>query len=473
MQKIIVYILACLTLSQVNAQVSQEDRDRFENKDDLNARAKLWSDGTYPEYKSKGYEDYQGGSLISNGEAAIKFYKSDTGVDSIQIGEDRFKALKWSDNSDFTLSYIQTPALSSKQIGSNNFTGVYLDKENMYHVKYEGGIGNSYSNIIILRYWGPKAKTKKAANVINEFQKSVRNVIGPELSDIGLKIKVEGYQKEKMIRDKYCDLNSGKLSKIAITDLHIPENFGTHTTTTFLPYKIEFTRPDGYISTIHDCKKYDVMDSRFDYVREHFNAYSNGEPIDPFRGFPERFVDEDQVELVVEFKHDKSLRDTVVIKCNYQMDIFVDLNAYATRMDCYTCGLDASDYQIEVKRGTDVLNGRPYNMVRITKLEEGNEPEIRYEFKIDEEYDLRVSARGGNAESKLNPFNQEFGGDGGNGGNILLIKDPNVEKFSFSKDLDPGGYISGYYGPSDDPYATKAKPGKEGTFKELVKPVKF
>ncbi len=115
------------------------------------------------------------------------------------------------------------------------------------------------------------------------------------------------------------------------------------------------------------------------------------------------------------------------------------------------------NYKFEVKQVTHAVTKEKLLKVRIINVSEGGE--IVSEFKMGVDQTLHFSCNGGNAGTAW----QDAIGHGGNGGNITVIKDPNVAFFNFD--------YSNFGGNPNGDYGTRR--GRDGSFNEEVRAVKL
>lgn len=121
-------------------------------------------------------------------------------------------------------------------------------------------------------------------------------------------------------------------------------------------------------------------------------------------------------------------------------------------------GYSAQSFKIEVKQVKHIKTGAPLLKYRITNMSTG---ELIDEAKISPDYTLSFSCRGGTGGVDDNGVPK----NGGNGGHILLIKDPSVKKLDFDYNINGGQGGTGRY--------NSGQTGRRGTFKEKTQAVNF
>ena len=314
------------------------------------------------------------------------------------------------------------------------------------------------NNDFCIERWYTKGKLKlaKSFKIADQYKKGT---LAPPVSKEALKeIIATSIAARKAVDDaKQANLDAqyaahresysikGKeVENIAFINFTVPDKFGHFRGFAF---DIQATLKDG--STISTASEGYLDDYNITYSAENYQS----------RGFEgmvleSGFVDNDVITVNVTSKYhnDLSISKEVVLKYNEDVPFF--MNGNSVNMGNAS---NADNYRIEVKQVPHATTGKKLLKIRITNVSEGS---VLSEFKMEADRHFSFSCNGGNAGES----NSHFGiGNGGNGGNLTVIKDPNVDYFNF--DYSNNG---GNAGP-----AYNAARGRDGQYKEETRPVKF
>ncbi|MBI3134712.1 MAG: hypothetical protein HYZ14_08580 [Bacteroidetes bacterium] len=205
-------------------------------------------------------------------------------------------------------------------------------------------------------------------------------------------------------KEKKFSIKDKEVSKLEIVNIVIPEKFGHYVGFT---YDIKATLKDGSVLST------DNGGFRSDYEI----TYVGGEYTDgKIQG---TFIKDDKITITVVSKFnpaDKVTADVVVL---YNQDISFNYTATGWSR---SAGESANNFKIEVKQVKHKVNGTLLNAVRITNVTTGT---VVAQFKIGVDQTLHFYCNGGYGGS-----DDGYGKDGGNGGNLTVIKDPSVKTFN-------------------------------------------
>jgi hypothetical protein len=236
---------------------------------------------------------------------------------------------------------------------------------------------------------------------------------------------------------KEYSLEGKEVVKIEFVNFEVPNKFGHFRGFTF---DVKATLKDG--TTISTDGEGYRDDYHITYSAENYQS----------RGYEGMvletgFVDSDVITVTVTSKYDDNLSISKDVTLKYNEDIPYYQNGTTST---FGDGGDADNYRFEVKQVKHAKTGEDLLKIKITNVSKGA---VLGEFKMGIDQTLSFSCKGGNGSEHHDHWGV---GNGGNGGNITVIKDPNVKYFNFNYSNQGG----------DGGPAFNAVPGRDGQFKE-------
>lgn len=390
--------------------------------------AKKWESKSYMSYTIAsdgfGWED---------GEVAIELVKAEDGsVIGVKVDGTLFKPDE-EGKSKFVRFYKSTK-------GHQNL--VFLEKtiilfEFMSASKPENGIDGKY-------YIGKKGKYYNVTEAKEYILKSRES----QQADLDAYAQNQADEKARMIaerKEKYC-LEGKKVKSIDIVDLQFERQYIGYFEN--LSFKLEATLENGEkIST-----------GRFSnaggFIEDYEISYPNA-TIDPVnkKVLAESFIDGDKIIIEAKLKYDKSIKVRKEIPLKYDYDITMSFPGT-------TSGADGHDFRVEVKQAKHSINGKNVLLIRLTDLQ-GTHGVHMFKMMADKTLFLKNYGANGYDRNSGRPY------DGGDGGNITVIKDPNVQHFNIDYDNE-----GGQGGHSED-YVEPGRDGRDGNYKEITQSINF
>lgn len=384
----------------------------------LGELSKKWSDGSYMERRQSG------GMWEPKGKKEIKFTKDEKGeVTKIQVDDEEYVVEKAS-GATFIKSFNRR----------NNM--IYLTESSLM-IYYLSGSG------VYLTYcYGSKMGLKAAKKEITAFR---------EYADVKIKEEAEKSFEEGMAlaekREEERKLKYGlegkDVKQIEMINLSVPAKFGYFRGFSF---DMKATLNNGTIITTEGYDKGYLSDYQISYSAANYNGELQS-----------GFVDEDAISITIKCVSNPSLiiKEKVVLK--YNEDITYNKGGFNKSAGN---GQSANNFKIEVKQYKHEVTGEDLLKIRITNVSKG---EVIGEIKMGIDQTLHFNCGGGRGGDNNTDRGGSGIGHGGNGGNISVIKDPNVKQFNLNYSNyggDPGGDI-------------RANRGRDGSYNEQIKGVNF
>ena len=386
--------------------------------DDIAAK---WSDGSYASRNNNSgmWEP------MASGKSDIKFIKGTNGkVTSIMIGSDEYPA-DVNSGSSFVVYFRK---------GSER---LFLTEASI--IKYEQFSGDPTPKM----FWGKKPGGVGAlVKEINQYGEAADAIIKTQKEE-SAKLEAERAEKARLERQQKYSLEGKDVVKVEIINIKTPEKFGHFRGFTF---DVVATLKDGTkISTEGGSQGY-LSDYNISYSTAKYSAGSIGSG----------FVAGDKIKITATSKFNPKNTDSKDVTLLYNEDIVFNYNGMSWSR---SAGIAANSFKIEVKQVKHATNGTDILMIRITDITSST---VVSEFKMSASQTLKFFAKGGNGGT-----DDGKGFNGGNGGNITVVKDPTVKEFNISYEIFGGrggqGHNSGLSG----------RDGRDGVFKEEVKAVKM
>ncbi|GAB5417977.1 MAG: hypothetical protein Crog4KO_14300 [Crocinitomicaceae bacterium] len=407
-------------LDKAKSKISKEKTTTSEFTS-LNEVAKGWEDGNYSSKKRSS------GMYEPAGKVSIKFEKDAEGnVINVVIKNDTYKTSA-STAKPFVISY------------GGRYGALYLTSESIVMYSMRNG------DIWVEKCYGKKMGIKTAEKEIQAFRDFGEAQRASQESEHFAKAAEEAKVKEAA-RKKAYGLEGKDVAKIEIINLKVPEKFGHFRGFTF---DLKATLKDGTeISTANSSEGY-TSDYTISYSAPNYKVESLENKLNS------GFLDKDVITITATCKSNPALSASKDVVVKYNEDVsFSYRNGYERN---WGNGGNAMNYRFEVKQTKHTETGEALLKIRIINVSEGGA--LVSEFKMSPDQTFHFSCNGGNGGK----YDDPQPGNGGNGGDITLIKDPSVKYFNF--DYSNKG---GNAGPN---YA--AVRGRDGSYREEVRQLQF
>ncbi len=435
-KKIIFIVFAALAFNVVNAQKlkdrlkaakekmntkleeaagNKDYSSEFEGKEfpDMITHIESWNGKTV---KSFNY-DYRDLRYYFSENVKVEVVKEGDEYKYIQLGQWKFVAEKNPD-SDKIANFKGTP-------GALYFTDTKI-------VTYYGRSGEE-GGVSIKRLYGAKEPAKKVEAEISAYNKYTNGLINADVAAANKERARIAAEKAAARKAKYGLADKDVKSIEVIAD--VPAKFGY-----FIPfsYKVVATLKNG--TKISTANGEGFLD---DYIittpKRNFNgAIESG------------FLDSDELVITAKLKKNPSISHTKKVAIPFNSDIrfeFYGKGWYHKRGD------NGYDVTLKIKQESHSVTGKPVLRVR---LESNASYAPLSEFSISPDKAIIVDCHGGAGGNEDGHFN------GGNGGNVRVIKDPSVESFYVDYNVN-GGAKGGY----------NASAGRDGRYTVTEQSVTF
>ena len=404
-------------------------KDKFTKNESSNSTAPLqsldevaakWSDGSY------GSKKRTSGMYEPAGKVDIKFKKNDDGIiNIIVIGKEEYKAAK-SESKSFVISY------------GGRYGALYLTESSIVMYSMRNG------DVYVEKCYGSKIGIGAAEKEIKAFRVNAEETRDQQAGEYAEKAAEEAKKAEEARKKKYS-LEGKEVVKIEIINLNVPQKFGHFRGFTF---NMKATLKDG---TTISTEKFDEG-----YISDYEIKYTpNTYAAEMFENKLESgFVDGDIIKVEVSCKSNPTLTVSETVTLKYNEDVSFDYRNGMTYN--FGNGGNAMNYRFEVKQVKHAVTGADILSIRIYNITEGK---LVSEFKMGIDQTLHFKCNGGNGGDE----HTTGIGNGGNGGNITLVKDPSVKYFNFDYSNLGGNPGKSY----------SAVRGRDGSFKEESRKVNF
>ncbi len=218
--------------------------------------------------------------------------------------------------------------------------------------------------------------------------------------------KAEEERLAQLEKEKQFSIKNKEVSKIEIINLQLPEKFGHYTT---FDFDVKATLKDGSVLSTDNGGFWS------DYVI----TYTGGDFSD--NKIQGKFNKEDKIVVSVTSAFDPAMKTSSDVVLLYNQDITFNYTATGWSR---SAGETANNFKIEVKQVKHKVNGTTLNAIQITNVSMGT---VVAQFKLGIDQTLHFTCNGGYGGS-----DDGYGKDGGNGGNITVIKDPSVKTFNLN-----------------------------------------
>lgn len=386
--------------------------------DDIAAK---WSDGNYPSRNNNSgmWEP------MTSGKSDITFIKGTNGkVITIKIDSDEFPA-----DVNYGSSFVTCYRNGSQRL--------YLTESSI--IKYEQFSGDPTPKM----FYGKKPGGIGAlVKEINKYATDADAIIKTQKEEYA-KIEAEKAEKARLERQQKYSLEGKDVVKVEVINIKTPEKFGHFRGFTF-----------DVVATLKDGTKISTEGSSQGYLSDYIITYSAPNYVAGSIG--SGFVAGDKIKITATSKFNAKNTDTKEVTLLYNEDIVFNYNGTSWSR---SAGISANSFRIEVKQVKHATTGKDILMIRIYDVTSST---VVSEFKMAANQTLKFFAKGGNGGT-----DDGKGFNGGNGGNITVVKDPSVKEFNISYEIFGGrggqGHNSGMSG----------RDGRDGVYKEEVKAVKM
>lgn len=435
-KKIIVLAIAALTFNVTNAQKlkdrlkaakekmntkleeaagNKDYTSEFEGKEfpDMITHIDAWNGKTIKSYTY----DYRDLRYYFSEDVKVEVVKEGEEYKYIQLGQWKFVAEKNPD-SEKIANFKGSP-------GALYFTDSKI-------VTYYGRSGED-GGVSIKRFYGAKEPAKKVEAEISAYNNYTNGLINADVAAANKERARIAAEKAAARKAKYGLHDKDVKSIEVIAD--VPSKFGY-----YIPfsYKVVATLKNG--TKISTANGEGFLD---DYIitapkRDFNGAIETG------------FLDSDEIVITAKLKKNPSISHTEKVSIPFNSPLkfeFYGKGWYHKRGD------NGYDVTLKIKQENHSVTGKPVLRVR---LESNASYASLREFSISPDQSIIVDCHGGDGGNEEGHFN------GGNGGNIRVIKDPSVENFYVDYNVN-GGAKGGY----------NASAGRDGRYTVTEQKVNF
>jgi len=387
----------------------------FEGKEfpDMLTHIDKWHGKTIKSYTY----DYRDLRYYSSEKVKVEVVKEGNEYKYIQLGQWKFVAEKNPD-SDKIANFKGSP-------GALYFTDTKI-------VTYYGRSGEE-GGVSIKRFYGAKEPAKKVEAEISAYNKYTKKLISSDVAAADKERAKIAAEKAAIRKAKYGLVDKDVKSIEVIPN--VPAKFGH-----FIPFSFKV------VATLKDGTKISTGNGE-GFIEDYILTT-------PKRGFngalESGFLKSDEVVITAKLKKDPSIGHTKKVSIPFNSDIrfeFYGKGWYHKRGD------NGYNVTLKIKQEKHSVTGKPVLRVR---LESNASYAPLSEFSISPDKAIIVDCHGGDGGNEEGHFN------GGNGGNIRVIKDPSVENFYVDYNVN-GGQKGGY----------NASAGKDGKYTVQVQKVNF
>ena len=321
---------------------------------------------------------------------------------------------------------------SDKVIGFKGITSgrkLYLNENTI--VTYAT---NDEGKIFIASVLGEKQPMSKLVAEIEAYQKYTSTIINKDVASANAERKRIAEEKAADRKAKYGlhdkDIKSAKVI------IKLPKENGNFMSVNF---DIETTLTDGTVITTANQGFYEDYEINKNYKTDFNGNLESG------------FIKGDAVEVSIVSKHNNNIKANASEALSYNKGPVFYLYG---RGWSGSAGEDGEDVEIEIKQEKHGVTGKPVLRVKLTST--ADRAKLK-EFSLEPTASMVVKTyggKGGKADGR--PY------DGGDGGDIIVYKDPSVQSFRIKYDVKggaPGGISANY--------------GRDGEYREVKQKVSF
>lgn len=321
---------------------------------------------------------------------------------------------------------------SEKVIGFKGITSgrkLYLSEKTV--VSYST---NNEGEIFIASVLGEKQPMKKLVAEIEAYQKYTSNIINKDVAAANAERKRIAEEKAAARKAKY-GLHDKKI-KSAKVIIKLPNENGNFMNVKF---DIKTTLEDGTVISTADQGFYEDYEITKNYKTDFSGNLESG------------FIDGDAVKVTIVNKYNSKIKAEASEALSYNKGPAFLLYG---RGWSGSAGDDGDDVEIEIKEEKHAVTGKPVLRVKLTST--AARAKLR-EFSLEPTASMIVKTyggKGGKADGRSY--------DGGDGGDIIVYKDPSVQSFRIKYDVKggaPGGISANY--------------GRDGEYREIKQKVSF
>lgn len=299
-------------------------------------------------------------------------------------------------------------------------------------VTYYGRSGDE-GGIAIKRFYGTKEPAKKIEAEIVAYNKYTKELINADVAVADAERARIAAEKAAARKAKY-GLHDKDVKSIEVI-AQAPAKFGY-----FIPFSYEV------VATLTNGTKISTANGE-----GFLDDYIITKPKTSYEGALESgFLNSDELTITAKLKKNPSISHTAKVSVPYNSDIRFE---YYGKGWYHKRGDNGYDVTVTIKQERHSVTGEPVLRVRI---ESNADYASLVEFSISPDKAIIIDCSGGAGGNEEGHFN------GGNGGNVRVIKDPSVESFYIDYDIS-GGKKGGY----------NASDGNDGRYTVQVQNVKF
>jgi hypothetical protein len=316
-----------------------------------------------------------------------------------------------------------------------DYGGLYIKEESIFIYDFQ-----SMGGVYIKGCVGTALNAGSVEKEIEAFHKHADSIIAIGKAKADELVRIEN-ERIAAIRLKEYGLADKDVVKIEVVDLNIPNKLSHHK-----PFSFELE------ATLKDGRKIRTGGSK-GYSSDYTVTYKEGKI--NYAGLGVGVMKHDEIVIQVTLKSKPSIKTVRKIAINYDAAITWNWNAHHGGYK--QAGSSAENLKLEIKQVKHTVTGEKLLMVRLSNLSTGS---LIDEVKIGINETMYLYCNGGDGDVE-----DGKGYNGGHGGDILVVKDPNVSSYNLKYSNNYGNGGSGVYSIGRD--------GQSGIFKEEVKAVNF
>jgi len=299
-------------------------------------------------------------------------------------------------------------------------------------VTYYGRSGEE-GGVSIKRFYGTKEPAKKVEAEIVAYNAYTKNLINADVAVADAERARIAEEKAAARKAKY-GLHDKDVKSIEVI-AKVPSVFGY-----FIPFSYEV------VATLKNGTKISTANGE-----GFLDDYIITKPKTSYEGALESgFLKSDELTITAKLKKNPSISHTEIISVPFNSDVRFE---YYGKGWYHKRGDNGYDVTVKIKQEKHTVTGKPVLRVQINS---NASYASLVEFSISPDKAIIIDCSGGDGGNEDGHFN------GGNGGNIRVIKDPSVESFYINYDIS-GGKKGGY----------NASNGNDGRYTEQVQSLNF
>ena len=293
---------------------------------------------------------------------------------------------------------------------------------------------NDEGEIFIASVLGEKQPMSKLVAEIKAYQAYTSNIISQDVASANAERKRIAEEKAAARKAKY-GLHDKEI-KSAKVIMKLPKENGNFMSVNF---DIETTLTDGTVITTADQGFYEDYEITKNYKTDFNGNLESG------------FIEGDAVKVSVISRHNAKIKANASQALSYNKGPAFYLYG---RGWSGSAGEDGDDVEIEIKEEKHGVTGKPVLRVKLTST--AGRAKLK-EFSLEPTASMIIKTYGGKGGKADGRYY-----DGGDGGDIIVYKDPSVQSFRIKYDVKggaPGGISANY--------------GRDGDYREVKQKVSF